>query len=46
MTYHPRGKDPYQDKHEKGYNEPYEPGETEQWLEDHLADQAEKDADK
>lgn len=42
MTYHPHGKEPYQDKHEPGYNEPYKPGETQEWLDKHMADAANK----
>ncbi len=42
MAYKPHGKDPYRDKHEKGYNEPYTQGESQEWLDKHLDDQAKK----
>jgi hypothetical protein len=42
MTYHPHGKEPYQDAHEPGYNDPYTPGETEEWLRKHMDDAANK----
>lgn len=38
----PNGKEPYQDKHEPGYDEPYTPGESDRWLKAHMDDVANK----
>ena len=42
MTYHPHGKEPWQDKHEPDYNDAYRPGETQDWLRKHMDDAANK----